>query len=229
MLDNLVGPEDTPSQVLIEDFRTLCGLSSDALRHMGKAFEALRDDFTTGAALRDTVAALRSFEAEPQVEPSARVALFMCHQWASRALTREQIVNDIRSLGTTEEQLANFTPLLDAMENKLGAFQRREEEEHVLGVGTPHIEFANCVFDARAVFAGRRYDKDLDESQPYFQFDRFIPIVVLEIVAELNDEATTHAFLLTEAKLEQLYDILKRARTRMTVLKNSLLSDSSNR
>ncbi len=223
MIDNLLGPDAIPKEALITDLRALSNLSGCDLGHLADGIAAIPDESAGEAAGKNLSRALRSLETDPLVaERALRVALYVHRQWARRKLTRAQIIEDVRSLGIGDEQVANLSPLLDAMEGKLDAVRRRTGERHVLATGTPRIESATCVCDARAVFASQTYEQDQGDSQDYFVLDHFVPIVLLEIVAELNDEETTHSFLLTEEEIEQLCDVLGRARKRMATLSVAL-------
>lgn len=227
MLENLAGTEGLPSPELIRDLRTLCGLGRRELAGIADAVASMPQEPTEEDIADAILPKLRTVKADPEKLTSAvRVALFLWSRWARYALTKQQIASDLQGLDITPEQLENVTPLLDAMQAKLGVLQRERADQQALGTGTPRIDSAACVVDARAVFKSSQYEKDAGDQQPYFDFERFVPIVILEIISELNDDKTTQAYLLNERTLEQLCDILERARKRLRLVQKRLSSSS---
>ena len=229
MLQNLAGPGGLPSPELINDVRTLCGLGEEELAVLKDVFIDLAEDPSEDEMSGTVLSRLHSLKTDPgALSASVRVALFLWQQWSRRGLTREQVSSDLGSLGVPPEQLANVSPLLDAMEQRLGVLEKQRSDSHTLGTGNPQIQSAVCAVDARAVFKSSSYEKELGEDQPYYQFDRFIPVAILEIVSELNDEKATHSYLMTEETLSQLSEILRRARTRLDAVKKELrVADTS--
>jgi len=223
MLQNLAGPGGLPSAELIGDLRTLCGLGQEELTVLKEVFIDLSEDPGEEEMSGAVLSKLHSLKTDPgALSTSVRVALFLWQQWARRGLTREQVSSDLASLDVPPEQLANVSGLLDAMEQRLGVLEEQRSDSHALGTGNPQIKSAICAVDARAVFKSSSYDKELGENQAYYQFDRFIPVAILEIVSELNDEKATHSYLMTEETLSQLSDILRRARMRLDTVKREL-------
>ncbi len=218
MLDNLLGADAAPTRALIDDLRVLCDLSPSDLERIGQSVAAAPDEGFDIGALREHIARnLRSLRATPEKLSSVlSVAEFILRQWGKLALDRKRVVDDIRSTGATEEQLEHLKPVLDAIECKIEAFLRTHIERSALKTGTPSISSAVCVCDARAVFRNLKYHKDQGDTQPYFSIDRFVPVVVLELVSELNDKEKTQSFLLTESTLAELCDILSRAQKRLS-------------
>jgi len=223
MLHNLSGSEGIPSPELVRDLRVLCQLGETLLAEMAEAFASLPDDITGDSLGESLLPRLPVSKAEPErLSTAFKAALFLWQQWARRELTRAQIIADLDSLGVSADELANVSPLLAAMESKLGAIRRRRAESLALGTGLPQIESVSCVVDARAVFKSPKHDEERGGDQPYFDFDHFVPIVILEIISELNDERTTQSYALTEKTLDQLRDILARADRRLEAVKAQL-------
>ncbi len=227
MLKNLIASEDIPSPQLISDMRTLCSLSAEELRGIAEAFESIPDTESQGSFREALFSKIRPLEIDSEkLSSSIGVTLFLWDQWGSLGLTKEQVLADFKSLNLSKDQLTNLKPLLDALQLKLGALLRRRAEAGVLDTGTPQIDSAHTVIDARAIFKSSTYDEDRGEKQAYFEFDRFIPIAILEIVSELNDDKSTQAYLLTESTLEQLCGILDRTRKRLKILNAQLPTPS---
>lgn len=223
MLDNLAGSEELASSELIRDLRTLCSLDSADLDAIGEVLTDLPEEFQENELRSAMSARLRSLRTDPEkLNTSAKVARFLWEQWARLRLSKDQIVSDLQSLDIPSQQLANMQPLLNAMEQALGSLQRRQAEFHAIGIGTPRIDSAACVVDARAVFQSLKYDRELEENQAYFELDHFLPIAILEIVSELNEDKATHSYVLTESTLDQLCDILARAKKRLKIVKRHL-------
>jgi hypothetical protein len=220
MLDNLSGSEGIPSPEFVRDLRALCGLGKDDLAKIAGAFEAIPaepTDESISNALRENT---RDLQASPEtIVSSLRVAVFLWKQWERRQLGKNDIEADLLSLETPQDQMANMGSLLDAMERKIDALRRERIEANAISIGTPLVDAAACSVDARAVFRSSRHEKDGGDEQPYFQIDRFVPVAILELVSRINDEKDTQAYLLTESTLDQLSDILARAKTRMRLVK----------
>ena len=217
VLPNIAGAEGVPSPKLVSDLRKLMGLPREQLEGLAAVYGAIttekleEDDF-------DTVLLQEARSVELDLEElllCLRVSAFVMKRWAAQDLTKEQILQDIRSLGVPEEQQRNVELLIDAIAEKVPLLRAEGAAGIVLGTGTPRVDSAACVIDARAVFKSARYDPHEEVSQPYFVIDRFVPVAVLELVGQLNDEKTNHSFLLTERTLRQLHDILARALKRM--------------
>ena len=224
MLDNLTGTEGLPSPDLIRDLRALCSLGKEELAGIAEAFTSIPEEPTTESIREPMLAKLRSVKADPETLSSAsRVLLeFLWPQWGRRHLTKGHVVSDLRGLNVSPDHLANVSPLLDAMERKLGGLQQEGAEHGALATGTPQIDSAACVIDARAVFKESRYEKDLGDTQPYYNFHHFVPVAILEIISQLNDDKATQAYLLTAKTLDQLCDILLRAKKRLEIVQRQL-------
>lgn len=223
MLDNLAGTQGLPSPELIRDLRTLCSLTAQQLSGIADAFGEMPEELTREKLSDTLLARLHSLQGDPEkLTTAVKVALFVWERWSRRGLTKEQVAADLQSLDIGAQQMANVRPLLDVMEAGLGTVARQRAETHALSTGTPRIQSAICVVDARAVFASTAYEEDLTEDQPYFQVARLLPLAFLEIISELNEEETTHTFMLTEENLDELGNILTRAKKRLQVLKERL-------
>jgi hypothetical protein len=208
---------------LVTDLRTLCSLGKEELSTIASAFDSLLD----GASEQDVESAVaervRDMKTDPgKLSSAVDVAVFVWSRWARFCLTKPQVVADLSSIGTTGSELENVSPLLDAMERKIESLRRQQAIRFTLSSGTPSLKSTICVIDARAVFRGLRHDKSLGEDQEYFDFDRFVPVVILEIVSELNKEETTHSFVLTKKQLNQMSEILTRAKRRLEITEKQL-------
>jgi len=225
VLNNIAGEEGIASPELVRDLRLLCSLEKEVLAAIAEAFLSLPDEPAEEPVDQLLLARVRSLKGDPEKLGSAmRVAGFLWLQWGRRRLTREKVLSDLRDLGLTQEQIANVSPVLDAMECKIGILQRHRAERSALGTGTAHIDSAICVVDLRAVFESPDYHNDLGDDQPYHSLYHFVPVVILEIISELNEDKTTQAYLLTEKTLGQLCDILLRAKKRLEIVKNRVPS-----
>lgn len=223
MLDNLAGPEGLPSPELIRDLRTLCGLDAPVLQAIADTFRNLPDNLTDDVFAKTLAGSLRGLRTDAEeLSTAVKVAVFLWERWSGRGLRRDQISDDLGSLGVEDAQLSNVGPLLDAIESKVGVLSRERREASVLRTGTPRIESATCVIDIRAVFGSSRYDEEAGEEQAYFQFDHFVPAATLELVSEINDEKLTRSYLLTEKHLDQLCNILVRAKQRLHIVKRQM-------
>jgi len=151
------------------------------------------------------------------------VALFLLRRLSDRNITKEQVLSDLAGLQLSTAQLKGVEPLLSVIEKKRVPIAKQKMEAHALGTGTPRIDSAICVVDARAIFQASKHEKLKGDDQEYFRLDRFVPVAILEIVVELNDEKNTHAYLLTEHTLQQLCDILDRTKKRLQVVKKHLV------
>lgn len=220
MFANLVGPDALPSPNLLDDLRTLCASTESDLNTLAAVFANLPDEVTEDSANEALMSTIRSITAEPEKSLSlANVVRFIWDQWASLRLTKSAIVADLKSSTVTEEQLQNLSPLLDAIESKISIRQKHQAHASALKTGAPTINAAFCVVDARAIFTSSDHDDNLGDEQPYFEFDHFLPIATLEVVSEWNDRRSTHSYLLSEIKLNQLCDILGRAKKRLEIIK----------
>jgi hypothetical protein len=223
MLENLVAGEGVPSQTLIKDLQTLCALSAQDLAEFTIVFAGLPED----ASREDATDALlkrleRIIPDTDKLKTAISVAVFVWTRWATRRLTKAQVICDLEGIGVAESQRVAATPLLDAMEGKIESLRRQMSLGFVLGTGTPKIKSAICVVDARAVFDSQEHDETLGLAQPYFNLDRLVPIVVLEMISELNGEKATHAFLMTETGLTEVREVLDRARQRLDIVKKQI-------
>lgn len=218
MLESLVGPDGVASEELISDVKALCSLGVEDLSEMAKVFaefgESVISDQTD--ALRRIESNVKAFQKDRKLLKSALPASgFILHRWASRNLTRKQIVDDLAGIGISEQQKANIALLLDAMEQHVGSIRSSLLEQHALSLGVARIKSATYACDMRAVFETNKYEEVQGDNQPYFVLKRFVPVAVLEILSELNEKTTTHSFLLDEKQLKDLLNILERARKRM--------------
>jgi hypothetical protein len=220
MLENLTGEEGFPSPELIRDLRILLSLDAAELDAVARVFRNLPEEVTNEGLSKVLHEQFRTAGSDPEkVSTSLRVILYVFKAWEQRRLTKEQVASDFASLGLSAEVSKKVQPLLDAMAEKIGGFRRDRLEERALATGTPSIDSALCVVDARAVFRASRYDDSLGDDQPFLQVDHFIPVAILEIVSELNDDKRTQAYLLTEETLGQLIEILSRAKKRLGTVK----------
>jgi hypothetical protein len=225
MLENLAGKEGVPSLALVRDLRTLCRMKADQLQVFANAFEKLPEDLSTESIKKILYKVLTLLEGDPELlVSSAQVALFLWDKWSSRRLSKEQIVSDLKGLDIDESAMKNVMPLLDAMQKRIQDLRKFKIESSVLSTGTPKIDTATCVIDGRAVFKSAKYEDELNDNKEYYQIDHFVPIATLEIISKLNDEETTHSFLLNETDLDDLKDILDRASKRLAVVKESLIT-----
>jgi len=221
MLDNLYRSEGMPSPELVRDLRILCGLGEDALAGVAEAFKSIPDEPTEEAITDAIKEKVRGLKVAPETLMSAiRVAVFVWERWERRELQKADIISDLRSIDIGEEQLSNMTLLLDAMEQKTAVLRHQRIESSTIAVGTPLVDSTLCVVDARAIFKSSKHREDGDDNQPYYQIDHFVPVVILELVCEINSDKETHAYLLTESTLNQLYDILGRVKKRMVLVRS---------
>jgi hypothetical protein len=221
MLDNLSRSEGMPPPELIRDLRILCGLGADALAGVAEAFKSIPDELTEEAIADAIKEKVRGLKVDPETLTSAtRVAVFVLERWERRELQKADIISDLRSIDIGQEQLSNMASLLDAMEQKIAILRHQRIESSTIAVGTPLIDSVLCVVDARAIFKSSKHREDGDDNQPYYQVDHFVPVAILEIVSKINSDKGTHAYLLTESTLNQLYDILGRARKRIVLVRS---------
>ena len=220
MLENLIGKRGFPSPELIRDLRTLFSLEPAELEAIARVFTSLPNEITTETMSKVMHDQFRDSKTDPEkLSTSLRVVLFVFQNWEHLRLTKAQVASDLTGLGIDSK---NAQILLDAMEEKIASFSRDQREGRALATGTPSIESALCVVDGRAVFRASKFDESLGDDQPYLQLDRFVTIVILEIVSELNDEKRTQSYLLTEETLDQLSEILTRAKKRLNSVKAAL-------
>ena len=228
MLDNLTATEGIPSTELIRDIRTLCGLEKEQLEVIAEAFRSLPEEQTDDSIREALLPRIRALPIDAEeLSSSIKVTLFLWKRWGSLGLTKEQVIDDLRSLEVPPDQVTNVEPLLDALELKLGDLHRQRIEATALATGNPCIDSALAVVDIRAVFESNKYDEDQGDEQAYFALDRFLPIAILEIVSELNDVKSTQTYLLTEKTLQEFCDILDRTKKRLETLKAKLPSPNS--
>jgi len=223
MLENIVANKGLPSDKLIADLRAFCSLPEDALLQIRDAFNSLSGDVSEESAastITERLQGLGMDTADLQTIPS--VVIFLWRRWASHHLTKEKILADLRSINIPQNQIENVSPTLDAMETTTEELHRQQTLQFALASVTPRIDSAFCFLDARAIFKSHRHDSDRGEEQAYFEFDRFVPVVLLEIVSELNEQKKTQSYLLTEKELTQMVDILSRACTRLKSVKKHL-------
>lgn len=223
MLENLRGNKGLPSPDLIQDLRTLCTLDQadiDSITDFIANQPEQREDETD---LSERLSKLSSMKTDPEkIIRAVKVATFLLEQWSRVGISKEQVISDLVGLQLAEENIKALQPLLNAMEKKLDSVARKKAESHALKTGTPQLDSVVCAVDTRAIFKSTKHEKDKGDNQDYFQLERFLPVAILEVVAELNDDKTTQSFLLTEESLNQLCDILDRAKKRMQVVKKSL-------
>ncbi|RJP32940.1 MAG: hypothetical protein C4547_12895 [Phycisphaerales bacterium] len=223
MLENIMGTKGLPSADLIRDLRTLCSLDPSEIASIADVIADLPEQLEAEDVSDEGLSRLALLKTDPeQLNRAVKAALFLLQRWSDRDFTKDQVLSDLAGLRLSSDQVGAVQPLLSAMEKKRAPIARQRAEAHALGTGTPRIDSALCVVDARAVFQSTRHDKLKGDDQQYFRLDRFVPIAILEIVAELNDEKTTQSYLLTEETLEQLCQVLDRARRRILVVKKHL-------
>ena len=223
MLENLSGKDGVPPPELIRDLRTLCSMESKQIQALADAFENLPKALSKQSVAEVFSKNLHLLKADPErVSSSAKVALYLWDRWSAERLSKDQIISDLQSLDIDEPALKNVMPLLNAMQKRVQDLRKLKIETTVLATGTPTIDSAMCVIDGRVVFQSGKHEDELTDSQEYYQIDHFVPIATLEIISELNDEKATHSYLLTEAKLNQLKDILDRASKRLAAVKERL-------
>ncbi len=223
MLEHLTGSEGLPSPEFIGDLRTLCGLDEGEIRAMAGAFAQVRDELSVEDLSQELLKAFRGFRADPQqLATAAKVAVFLWDRWSQRNLTKEDVVQDLKSIDVGSDALRRISPLLDALEGSVQTLKRKRIESAALHTATPRIHSASYVVDGRAIFGSSEFEEDKDDSQEYLQVDRFVPVVLLELVSELNNVKSTQGYILTEKELGQLIDILSRARKRLVNVKASL-------
>ena len=225
MLENLIGPDGVPSEELVNDIRDLCGLGADDLSAMAKVFAEFGESIVSNQAdaLKSIEKNVKAFQKNRKLLESALPASgFILHRWARHNLTRKQILDDLVGIGISDEQRKNISPLLDAMEGNIGSIRDRLLKSNAMNIGVPSIKSATYACDMRALFETNKYEEAQDDNQAYFVLNHFVPIVILEIVSELNEKTTNHSFVLDDKKLEELQNILQRARKRMEKVKMSL-------
>lgn len=223
MLDHLVGTEGLPSSDLIRDLRALFSLEDEQVKQFAAAFASVPEEQSEKSFSELLLESLKLLECEPEKLSSiVGVARFLWERWAQLRLRKDQVEADLKSIGITDAQLVSLAPLLDIMGKRITVIQRRRAEASALGTGTPQIDSAVCAIDGRAVFESARHEESAGDEQPYFALERFVPIVILEIVSKLNGEQDTQSYLLTERTLSELIDILDRAKRRLEVVKKRL-------
>jgi hypothetical protein len=225
MLENLVGPDGIASEELVDDIRKLSGLTPDALCGLANVFHELGDSvlYEEAKFLKTTENNVKTFQKEPALlARMGRITSFIFERWARRNLTKEKIIDDLTSVGITKEQQKHLEPILAAMEKNIATARAKMLENTVLAVGIPKLRSVICSCDVRPIFGDNKYDEERGDEQPYLVLDHFVPVVTLEMVACLNEEETTHTFLLDEEDLDDLYKILQRAKKRMERVKEAL-------
>lgn len=229
MLDNLVGPEGLASEKLVCDVRSLCSLAPEDLNDVAKVFSQLGKTIVSEKnkflkAIEKNVKGLQKDRELLRNIPE--VSAFILERWARYNLTREKIVDDLIGVGLAEEQKENLAPLLAAMEENAASVRQELLEQTALATGVPIMTNVLCSSDARAVFQEYKYHEEKGNDQPYFVLDHFVPVAILELVSELNEEQTNHSFLLTEENLKNMCNILQRAQTRLERVKAALRKSS---
>jgi len=225
MLDNLVGPDGIASKELVNHVRKLCELTREDLSSMANVFAELKESVLSeeGKFLQSVEKNVKAFQKDRNLLPHIPgVSTFIFKQWAQRNLTRKQILDDLAGIGISEQQKAKLELLLTAMEENIDAARRELLEYTAIRIGIPKIKNVLCSCDARAVFRDFKYQEEEGDEQPYFVLDHFIPVAILEIVSRLNEEEINHTFLLDEENLNDLCNILQRARKRLEQVKAAL-------
>jgi len=220
MLDNIVAPDEVATAALVKDLRTLCGLPKEQLAKITEVFAGLSAGLAeVGAAT--LASALRPLRIEPDVLQSVMgAANYLWDRWARGRLTKDQILTDLQSLDIGDDQLRNVTPLIDVMHGKLDRIRRIQAERGALSIGTPLITGISYALDARIIFKDRKFHEDAGDAQLYYDVDFLLPIMLLEIEAKLNDERHTTSYILDEKGLDELSNILSRARKRLKIVKD---------
>jgi hypothetical protein len=224
MLDNLVGKEGVASDELINDVKSFCALPPRDMKAIAEVFEEYWLSWVSededAETLKELEKRVESFQKKKDLmRNTIAITSFILKQWVRQDLTREQIMEDLAGLGITSEQKSSIQLLIDAMAKKIDQISEKMLQKTALSVGIPEINSTACVCDLRAVFGSNKYKKLGSQNESYFLVKQITPIVILEIIAELNDTKTTHSFILTEKKLENLFEILERTRKRVEALK----------
>src|SRR5207249_8093409 len=88
-------------------------------------FKNLPEEVTTDSLSKVLHEQFRTAGSDPEkVSTSLRVVLYVFKTWEQLRLTKEQVASDFASLGLGVDVLRKAQPLLDAMEEKVGAFGR---------------------------------------------------------------------------------------------------------
>jgi len=224
MLNNIVGKEGVASDDLIDDVKSLCSLPPRDLKEIAGIFTEswlswVSEDEDT-ETLKELEKRVESFrKTKNLMRKIIPVTTFILKQWVRQDLTREQVMEDLTGLEITNEQKDSTQVLIDAMAQKIDQIREWMLQKTAFSVGIPEITSTMCVCDLRAVFGSNKYKKLGSRNEAYFLVKQLSPIVILEIMAELNDTKTTHSFILSEKNLENLFEILDRTRKRVDALK----------
>jgi len=223
MLEHLTGNEGLASPELIADLRTLCRLDQSEILAMAGAFAQVRDELSVEDLPQELLKAFRGSRTDPQqLATAAKIAVFLLDRWGQRNLIKENVVQDLQSINVGADAIRRISPLLDALEGSVQALKRKRIESAALHTATPRIHSATYVVDGRAIFGSSDFEEDKGDTQKYLRVDRFVPVVLLEVVSELNNVKSTQGYILTERELGQLIDILLRARKGLLNVKASL-------
>ncbi len=231
MLDNLIGNEDIPKPALIEDIKRLGALEKKHLNSIGNAIQSLSEIKIEGSIIDSIVPELKNTSLDnKELEQLIGVTFLLWQKWALHDLTRKQVDDDIKGLGLPQENFKNLIALFDVLESKLYLMheQLSEYAEYsALHTGTPIIETVHTAIDVRAVFKYSGQHVSRSNKQPSLEIDYFVPVVIMEFVSELNNEKSTHSYLLTESTIEELSDILSGVQKQLQVIKSQLPSKTN--
>lgn len=220
MLDNITGPGRIASAALIKDLKALCRLGNEPLSRIAEAFQNITLELGDSDT-QQLASALKSLRVDPGVlQPSLNAARYVWTRWARQNLTKDQVLSDFRSLELKEEELKNVIPLLNVMESRVGAVRHKNQESTALNTGAPLIRTCSYAIDARTIFRGSEFQEKLGDRQPFYEVDFFMPVLILEIVSELNNEKETNSFILDEKELDDMITILSRAKKQLKVVKD---------
>lgn len=228
----LFGPGHYPSSRFKAGLGGLFALDDAAWETLAKWFLTAETlDVNKGMSTHDIVAASMRPE---EFEEAAEVVLYMLQAWHAQGLQLKELQRDLMVLGYHSDQIERLATLLDRLSPvKAEAYQQLMREYHETAT-VPILQDIDLICDIRPIFEHYNYPPPAagKEILSHTKLLGFSCVVLAELEAgDRNGKAHTFSFQMTEERLGQLQNALKRVAEQMDILKaktNAMDSEQPN-
>jgi len=194
-----------------EDISLLGELSGDTAQAIGEAVARYAPDFG-GKDEEMSELARKLGLGIPKLVRLFRLTWFLTSRAEEREIPNEELIDELASMQLVKEPAVALQTLLRTAREKGGeTILRDRERAELLSMGVPRLVGFAAAADRRAVFEkGLDLRKEVDE-QPVeaLRPKRWEPIVILEMLTELNDVKTNFTCQMSPERLKELIRYLQ--------------------
>lgn len=214
----IFGPGRGPTDDLAQELQAFCDLDDVQRESLAVWFETSSDFDTYAPELPPVI--LNSSLLPEQFRKTASPIRSLLNAWHERSLKLADIERDLLLLGLNQDQVELVSAFLKRLAPRKERVWADGWEGSAQLFGLPTLDDANILWDARAVFGGFAYSRDVEEQDAHQQFLGLTCMAVVELmVSDMAGSRQRLAFQINEAVFKNFLRSFRRADEQLGILK----------